>query len=353
MGKQLTCTVEIDDAVRAVCASFDFPFDGVSRFDVPEITPPEDWGVGLIVGPSGSGKSSALASFGQEAEVEWHPGRAIVSHFASVEDAQERLSAVGLNSLPSWVRPYRVLSTGERFRADLARRIHTGAVIDEFTSVVDRVVARSASVALRRFVRARQLRRIVLASCHYDIVEWLEPDWVFDTATGRMTGRGCQRRPTIAIDVVPCNADEWRAFAPHHYLDHGLNRSARCWLAKWGPTTVGFVSALAFPNGAIQGAWREHRTVVFPDFQGLGIGPRISDAVADIFVAAGHRYFSKTAHPRLGGYREASPLWRGTSKNRRARLDYSAKFQTKEDGHKMRHAGRVCFSHEYIGGGHE
>ena len=345
---QLTCTVEVDEAVKAICASFDFPFNGTSRFDVPQITPPDDWCLGLIVGPSGSGKSSALSSFGAEEKLRWGKNRAIVSHFESVEDAQERLSAVGLNSLPSWVKPYRVLSTGERFRADLSRRIKDGAVIDEFTSVVDRVVARSACVALRRFARARKLRQVVLASCHYDVAEWLEPDWVYDTATGQMAGGRYQRRPPITIDVVPCRSHEWRAFAPHHYLNHGINRSARCWLATWGTTPVGFVSALAFPNGALTNAWRGHRTVVLPDFQGLGIGPRISDAVADIFVSTGHRYFSKTAHPRLGGYRENSPKWRATSKNRKARLDYSAHHQTKEDGHKMRHSHRVCFSHEYI-----
>jgi GNAT superfamily N-acetyltransferase len=345
-----TCTVAVDDAVRAVCGLFDYAFDGTSTFEVPTITPPQDWGIGLIVGPSGSGKSSALRAFGEADRIEWDEGRAVVSHFDSVEDAHERLAAVGLNSIPSWVRPFHVLSTGEQFRADLARRLEDGATLDEFTSVVDRNVARSASVAVRRFVDKRGLQRIVLATCHYDVIPWLQPDWVFDTADRRMTVGRSERRPPIELDVVPCSSDDWVAFRPHHYLTETINRSARCWLAYWGDVPVGFASALAFPNGYIQSAWREHRTVILPDYQGLGIGPRLSNAVAAMFVAEGCRYFSKTAHPRLGSYRDTSPLWRPTSKNRRNRTDYGiVKTKTKEDGYKMRHAARTCFSHEYVG----
>lgn len=348
---RVSCSVEMDEAVRSVCSLFDYSFDGTSSFEIPTVQRLMDWSVGLIVGPSGSGKSSALRTFGREDEVEWDPARAIVSQFASPEDGYERLAAVGLSSLPSWVRPYHVLSTGEKFRADLARRLRDDAVIDEFTSVVDRVVARSASVALRRFVDRRGLKRVVLASCHYDIIEWLQPDWVFDTADRRMTVGRSERRPPIHIDIAPCDANEWAPFSAHHYLDPKLNTAARCWLASWNGTKIGFASALAFPNGAFKNAWREHRTVVFPDYQGLGIGPRLSDAVASFFVSDGCRYFSKTAHPRLGAYRDSSPLWRPTSKNRRNRQDYSTTMTiTKEDRHKLKHVNRVCFSHEFVGG---
>jgi GNAT superfamily N-acetyltransferase len=345
-----SCTVEMDDRVRGVCRLFDYEFDGTSTFKVPRVHPPEDWGIGLIVGPSGSGKSSALASFGVPTTPAWDAGKAIVSHFDSLDDAHERLAAVGLNSIPSWVRPFHVLSTGEQFRANLSRLLRDGAVIDEFTSVVDRNVARSASVAIRRYCDKQGLKRIVLATCHYDVVEWLQPDWVFDTADHRMVVGRSQRRPPISIDVVPTTADRWSTFGSHHYLNESLNTSARCWLAMWGDIAIGFSSALAFPNGNFKNAWREHRTVVLPDYQGLGIGPKLSDAVASMFVGEGCRYFSKTAHPRLGAYRNASLKWRPTSKNGRARHDYTTStIKTKEDGHKMMHANRSCFSHEYVG----
>ena len=346
-----TCSVELDDSVRAVCRLFDFEFTGGSAFTVPDVVAPEsDWRIGLIVGPSGSGKSSALERFGRSAVVEWDPARAIVSHFESVEDAHTRLSAAGLNSVTAWVKPFHVLSTGEQFRADLARRLSDGAVVDEFTSVVDRNVAKSASAAVRRFVDRAGLRRVVFATCHYDVAEWLCPDWTFDTSDRRMTVGRSERRPPIVVDVVPCFADKWAAFSAHHYLTGEINTSARCWVARWNGVDIGFASALAFPNGHFRNAWREHRTVIMPDFQGLGIGPRLSDCVARMFVDDGCRYFSKTAHPRLGAYRDLSPLWRGTSRNGDSRHDYKTSTRkTKEDGHKLRHAERPCFSHEFVG----
>ncbi len=134
-----------------------------------------------------SGKSTLLNSFGKEEEPKWHLDKAIVSHFESPDEAINLLTAVGLNSVPSWYKPYSVLSNGEKFRADLARKVKDGAVIDEFTSVVDRNVAKAASVALVRYIKKNNIKNVVLSTCHRDILEWLEPDWVIDTDLGEYT----------------------------------------------------------------------------------------------------------------------------------------------------------------------
>ena len=100
----------------------------------------------------------------------------------------------------------------------------------------------------------------------------------------------------------------------------------------------------------MKNAWREHRTVVLPDYQGMGFGVRISDAVAEMFIKDGCRYFSKTVHPRMGEYRNTSKLWVPTSKNMKARPDYlKSGDTTKERKYKHRHAYRVAYSHEYKG----
>lgn len=352
----LTSTVVVDDIVKQLSSSFDFEFDGTSTFKpplLPEVPP--SFRIGLLVGPSGSGKSTLLKQFGSEKTIVWNENQAICSHFSSADEAQDRLSSVGLNSIPAWMRPYHVLSTGEKFRADLARRLCSGAVIDEFTSVIDRTVAKACSYALRRYCDKKDLNSIVLSSCHYDIIPWLQPDWVFDTSTGYMTRRGLERRPEIKLEIVPCSSKAWTMFSQHHYLSHTLNPSAHCWLILWHDTPVGFSAALPFPNVYFKKAWREHRTVVLPDYQGLGLGVRISDAIGQMFIEKGCRYFSKTSHPRMGEYRTASPLWRETTKNKKLRNDYliGGTRKTKEDGHKMRHAHRICYSHEYIGVCHE
>jgi len=168
---QLKSSVELDPITIECAKAFDFEFDGNSTFDVPTLNAPSNFQIGLIVGPSGSGKSTLLKKFGQERQIAWDSNKSICSHFSSAEEAITRLGAVGLNSVPVWVKPYHVLSTGERFRADLSRRLEDGAVIDEFTSVVDRNVAKSCSYATARYIRNAGLKNIVFATCHYDIVE--------------------------------------------------------------------------------------------------------------------------------------------------------------------------------------
>jgi GNAT superfamily N-acetyltransferase len=151
------------------------------------------------------------------------------------------------------------------------------------------------------------------------------------------------------LEILPCSAEIWPFFRVHHYLDGNINKTAQCWVAVWEGTIVGFSAALPFPNGNFKNAWRGHRTVILPEYQGLGFGTRLSDAIGEIFLARGCRFFSKTAHPRLGEYRNSSPRWRGTSKNGKGRKDYITNRAVKEKNHKDKHIKRVCFSHEYVG----
>ena len=182
----LISTVVKDEFIKASEKAFDCIFDGTSKF-YPWLVPsniPKQFKIGVIVGSSGSGKSTLLKNFGQEELPEWNETKSIISHFESPDEAINKLGAVGLNTIPSWYKPYHVLSNGEKFRADLARKLKSNTVIDEFTSVVDRTVAKAASVSLSKYVKNNDVTNIVLATCHRDILEWLEPDWVIDTDTG-------------------------------------------------------------------------------------------------------------------------------------------------------------------------
>lgn len=187
-SEPLTSTVVKDKFIEASEKAFDCIFNGTSTF-YPWVKPdflPTEFGIGVIFGSSGSGKSTLLKEFGEEIHPTWETDKGIVSHFASPDDAINKLGAVGLNTIPSWYKPYHVLSNGERFRADLARKISSGAVVDEFTSVVDRNVAKAASVALSRYVKNNNIKNVVLSTCHEDIIDWLQPDWVINTDTGEV-----------------------------------------------------------------------------------------------------------------------------------------------------------------------
>ena len=310
---------------------------------------PADWNIGLIYGPSGSGKSSLLAQFGEPDVHVWND-KAIISNFIEVspEDATHLLTAVGFSDVPAWLRPYHCLSVGEQFRANLARTFSKKKgvyVIDEFTSVVDRNVARSASNVLAKYVR-RTKNQVVLASCHSDILEWLLPDWYYNPAEGvTRTGSDSLQRPEIPLEIIRCNQTAWELFKHHHYLDTNLSRGARCFLALWDGIPVGFSAALSLPHATIGIAWRESRTVVLPDYQGLNIGVKLSDYIASLAKATGCRFYSKTVHPAMVSYRKRSPHWRETEGSGKLKLH----------GHQSmiernwKPTSRRCYSFEYIG----
>lgn len=184
----LVAVVEKDDFIAASEKAFDCAFDGISKFYPWKIPTnlPTKFRLGVIVGSSGSGKSTLLSQFGSEEIPVWYSNKPIISHFDSPDEAINKLGAVGLNTVPSWYKPYHVLSNGEKFRADLARKIKNNAIIDEFTSVVDRNVAKAASVSLSRYLKNNDIKNVIVSTCHHDILDWLEPDWVINTDTGEL-----------------------------------------------------------------------------------------------------------------------------------------------------------------------
>jgi len=308
-------------------------------------------GITLIVGSSGSGKTTILNSLNDNVDATFDD-KPIYTNFTDESTAESLLIACGLRSVPVWKRGILNVSNGERHRAEIALSLDRGSyTLDEFTSVVDRNTAKSLSVALSKYFISNSINRLVIASCHRDIIEWLCPDHIYDADTQKWLSRGCLRRPNIPISLKPCDPQTlWPMFRKHHYLSSKINKSCNAWVGSIGDKPVCFTSVIRFPNGNFSNGWREHRTVVLPEFQGLGIGNKVSEAMAEIVLSDGGRLFSKTSHPSMGLHREKSGLWKPTSKNKKTRADYiNAKTVTKEDGHKIAHAARYCYSHEYIG----
>jgi hypothetical protein len=279
-----------------------------------------DWNVGLIAGPSGSGKSTILREcFGEPQTFEWDDRKAILDGFPAdlrTQDVVQLLSSVGFSSPPAWLRPFGTLSNGEQFRVTLARALAAPmetAIVDEFTSVVDRTVAQVGSAAVAKTVR-QSGKRIVAAACHYDIIEWLQPDWIYDTAGAAFTWRCLQPRPAIDLEIRRAGRDAWRVFGHHHYLSRSLSSSARCFVAAVDGKPAAFVAATHFVHPSARDIMRGHRTVCLPDFQGVGIGNALQDFVAGVFSAIGWRYLVVAAHPAMVRSMARSPKWNMTRK---------------------------------------
>jgi len=338
-------------------------YDIQEHKETPVIIPdlPTD-GIVLIVGTSGSGKSTILRTKGHDSQVQFNPRVNVIENFSTAERGEELLLATGLRSIPTWFRTPNTLSNGEHHRFVMALCLDQGIrVIDEFTSVVDRDTAKSLAYSMRQYYdRSGQTEPLYIASCHRDIVDWLDPDYVYDTDLCVLENRRSLlrlgRRPPITLTIKSTSVDYWRYFSRYHYLDTAISRSAHYYIGLIGDKPVAFHAAIHSTNRDIHSYWRGHRTVVLPEFQGMGLGTAFSDAIAEIYVSRGFRYFSKTAHPSFGEHRQKSPLWRATSTNLKSRLgSYLLKDGTarKMPGYggttTARDAGRLCYSHEYIG----
>jgi GNAT superfamily N-acetyltransferase len=314
---------------------------------------PVPWQIGLIVGPSGSGKSTiARTLFGPSIyrPEQWPPDQAVVDGLGQrpIKEVTHLFTAVGFSSPPSWVKPYSVLSNGEQFRCDLARALARGSdagqlvVFDEFTSVVDRNVARVVSAAIAKGIRTKRIGgRFVAVTCHYDVTEWLQPDWVIDMATTSFARR-CLRRPPIELEIFRCRRGAWRMFARHHYLSGALPQYARCHLALWKGSPVAFCATVSLIGH--KNRWRISRIVTLPDYQGIGVGTAVAEAVAELHVCEGHRVNVTGSHPALIAHCRRSPRWKTVGVKKTGSHGAERFF------HNYRGSpGRAVVSFEYVG----
>lgn len=292
------------------------------EFDLPLDTAP-GWRIGLVTGPSGSGKTSLGHQLGRVHCPAWPEGVPIIDAIApegNFDAVTAALSAVGLGDVPAWLRPFSALSNGEQFRANLARLVATGAggetvVVDEFTSVVDRQIARVGAGAFGKAWRRRKDGgRAVLLSCHYDVAEWLQPDWIFDTASGEFSlVAGRLRRPEIKLDIRPASRRVWAHFEAHHYLKLPDMVAQQNYVGFADGEPVAHVAVSPkFESGRHV---RACRLVVLPEWQGAGVGLAFLEGVCELYLRGKNRWGRQcftlfhTSHPQLASALRSRRGW--------------------------------------------
>ena len=172
--------------VSKIEADFDIKPEHSHEHFEGNIEIPEKWNIGVIVGGSGTGKTTiAKEIFGDQYITDFqYSADSVIDDMpkTDIDNITKMFYSVGFGSVPSWLKPYNVLSNGEKMRVDLARAMleRDFVVFDEFTSVVDRNVAKTACIAINKAIKKTD-KKFVAISCHYDILDWLQPDWVFDT----------------------------------------------------------------------------------------------------------------------------------------------------------------------------
>lgn len=169
---------EIEETFRVskIMADFDVKIDHTTEHFEGNIEFPENWNIGVIVGSSGTGKTTiAKELFGEQYITNFrYDTKSVIDDMPkmSIDEITKMFYSVGFGSIPSWLKPYSVLSNGEKMRVDLARALleQDFIVFDEFTSVVDRTIAQTACIAINKAIKKNN-KKFVAVSCHYDILE--------------------------------------------------------------------------------------------------------------------------------------------------------------------------------------
>ena len=261
-----------------------------------------DFNIGLIVGASGSGKTTlAEQIYGKDCfKTLLNLEKSVIDQFPeeyTYEEVSQLLCGVGLASVPCWIRPAYTLSNGQKARAEVALQManmndNNLTIIDEWTSVVDRTVAKVMSSCISKNVRKTN-KSIVLLSCHYDIIDWVNPDWIIDCNSQKFIDRrylwpSFKKEEEIEFTVREVNKATWKYFSKYHYLNEnlvgGLNKHFGLFC---GEEQVGFISynnyiPIRYDYGETRFTMHFNRLVIHPDYCGFGLGLKFLNATAKI-----------------------------------------------------------------------
>lgn len=265
------------------------------------------YNIGLIIGASGSGKTTlAKQIFGEDCfKSALDNTKPIIEQFPEeyeYKTCADILSGVGLTQVPCWLRPVYTLSNGQKARAEAALLMCREGltIIDEWTSVVDRTVAKVMSHCIQKHAR-KQEKQIVLLSCHYDVVDWLNPDWIIDCnkqeyIDRRLLRQSFERQEKLQFDVRPVGRETWKYFSKYHYLSERLPAGyMETYGLFYGVNQIGFISYVNYVphRPGTTKMLHANRIVIHPDYAGMGLGILLTNETAKIMKAKGFRIMCK------------------------------------------------------------
>ncbi len=326
--------------------------------------------LGLILGASGSGKTTlARKIFGEDClKTILDPSKAIMDQLPdsfSYDQSAEILSGVGLTSVPCWIRPVGTLSNGQKARAEAALAMTIGEgliVLDEWTSVVDRTVAKVMSHCVQKFARRSQ-KRVVLISCHYDIQEWLNPDWIIDCNEQKFIDRRLLqpgeriRKEELGFEIRPTSGKEWGSFSKYHYLSSArLGGRVHHFGLFQGANQIGYAALANYVP------WRDKskpmivhatRIVIHPDYAGFGLGIKFVNELAKFGIEKqGYRVMCKMSSIPLSKLMTKDPNWQFLKETRQIGLTKAGKNSSspsyRVDGRKSFRTNVKTFMFEYL-----
>jgi len=252
VSKEFSMRSKVTDRTLAVGEAFGIGIDEEQRFPVfqdfqVEVKPGD---IVYVTGESGGGKSVLLRELKAAMEASGEFGvittdwdlridlDEVLVHGVGrmVNEALETLSLAGLNDAFLWLRSYRQLSDGQKYRYKVAKMTDSGAftwLFDEFAATLDREMARIVAFSVQKTAR-RLGRTVVAATTHTDLAEDLAPSvrvhkGFMSAATVEYHPGAAARECTVAREtfIRPGSKQDYEALKQFHYRHSGALMSRR------------------------------------------------------------------------------------------------------------------------------
>ena len=358
---------EVTERTLAVCEAFGLGVDEAKRFVVFDNFSLEFRRGDLIyvTGDSGGGKTLLLKAFknyfGDEAvelnDIEVNPEETLIEGVGKdVKDAIEILSMVGLNDAFLFLRRFKELSDGQKYRYKLAKLLDKKEksvwVVDEFCVSLDRVMARVVAYLFQKV--ARKLgKTVIVASAHEDLIEDFQPDIIVrkgfegdvEVVRNEVKPKPCSICENVRIEKG--SVEDYEKLKRFHYRsknekDKASLRVKDCYRLLYGDSLIGvivysrsylnlkprnmvFGERYVYTPGDLYKARlinkeiaRISRVVIHPKFRGIGLGeylvretlPKVNSKVVEVLavMAKYNPFFEKAGMIRVDYVRDDTTI---------------------------------------------
>jgi ABC-type lipoprotein export system ATPase subunit/GNAT superfamily N-acetyltransferase len=318
---EFSTKAEVTERTLAICEAFGLGVDEAKRFVVFDSFS-LDFRRGDLVyvtGDSGGGKTLLLKAFkdyfGDEAielsDLQVDPEETLIEGVGKdVKEAIEILSLCGLNDAFLFLRKYKELSDGQKYRYKLAKLVDcldkTVWLVDEFCASLDRVMARVVAYLFQKVAR-KFGKTVIVATTHDDLTDDFQPDIIVkkgfegdvEVIRNDVMPRPCSICKDVRINKG--SIEDYEKLKRFHYRSKNDKERASlrvkdCYKLLYGSSLIGvivyshsylnlrprnivFGDRYVFAPGDLHKARqindeiaRISRVVIHPKFRGIGLG---------------------------------------------------------------------------------
>jgi ABC-type lipoprotein export system ATPase subunit/N-acetylglutamate synthase-like GNAT family acetyltransferase len=309
--EEYACTRRISEVAEAFGIGLDrrrFTLFNHTEMDVK----PRD--IIYITGDSGGGKSVLLhellrrlteyqSLFGKvctENDIQISPEEILVESIGnSTNEAISYLSYAGLNDAYLFLRKYKELSDGQKYRYKLAKMLSLDKdvlIFDEFCSMLDRETAKAVAFCVQKIAR-RTNKTLIVATAHGDLIQDLSPSVLIrknygyetDVSYHKIIMDRCSLMDGISIEQGTVN--DWHSLEYFHYRSGIPYGPQKIFVAKIKDRII---AAIIYSNSPLSCKPRNRylgyvptadeinqdfliisRVVVLPKFRGIGLAVKL------------------------------------------------------------------------------